>query len=191
MKKITITQALVEIKILEDRIYKSINDVPTLQTVLVDDEDQLGNLDKEKIEKNFQSYVDKTKQLIKNYRELKSAVSESNATETLTIGEETMTVAEAIVKKNTIQYDIQFVNKIKQQYTLDSERTTKKRQEVLRMQLENIKDDTKLKVNTEIIEPDNIEDIIKQMEDALSDFISSIDVSLNIHNATTTIEVDM
>jgi mannose/fructose/N-acetylgalactosamine-specific phosphotransferase system component IIB len=115
MGQITITRALAELKTLNARINKAIQDSSLIEvttgkkvvTGFKTNEDYI-----QKAKSTYQSIID----LIKYRDTIKSLIVKSNAIETVTIGGVTYTVAEAIEHKNGIVNKVNLLNKLKMEF---------------------------------------------------------------------------
>ena len=121
-----------------------------------------------------------------------------------------MTVAEAIERKTSIQYDELLLDKMKNQYVAATSIVERENNRV-DAQLDELiatlvgKDSQKKlseddqrnveipyrKANEyELVDPLNLNDKIKKLEAEIDDFKSNVDTALSISNATTFVEVD-
>lgn len=101
MENISVSRALVELKTLEKRIEKTLNDLQPV-TVMIGTRFEAGISGREEFEKNVTSSYQSLMALVARKRKIKSAVVKSNATTTVNVSGEIMTVAEAIERKNSI-----------------------------------------------------------------------------------------
>ncbi len=106
-EKMTLTRALVQLKLLDKRIHKA-KDVSFI-TYKVGDE-----IKDPKCEP--QAAMDSIKSLIERYSDIKSALMAANAATTITIGEEEMSIASAIEKKKTIEYQKELLTSMTKQF---------------------------------------------------------------------------
>jgi len=113
--KMTIHRGLSELKTLDDRIEKSMNDIKPAGVMqkgkLVD-----GVYDKEDFVKDAKSRLQATKDLILRKTAIKTAIVESNSKTTVTIGEKSMTVADAITEKDNVILRKKVIDSLERKY---------------------------------------------------------------------------
>ena len=116
VEKMTIHEALSELKILGSRIEREIayaNFVITNKH----SNDKINGQSIDEYKTNVSSIYQKIRDLIRRRTAIKKAVVKSNAITEVTIGDETMTVAEAIEYKNTgIDYLVALNTKLSNEY---------------------------------------------------------------------------
>ena len=115
MRKISITEALNELKLYDSKITKAITNA-TLCGATKKSSDKVGVVKKEDFEYRAKASYQSVTDLIANRNTLKSAVVKSNAVTEVTVVDKVMTVAEAIERKNSIEYDETLLNEMKRQY---------------------------------------------------------------------------
>ena len=129
MRKISITEALNELKLYDSKISKAIGNAK-LVGAAKKSSNKVGVVTKETfIEKSKTSYQSIT-DLIENRNALKSAIVKSNATTEVEIAGKKMTVAEAIERKNSIQYEVDFLTEMKRQYAVSTDTVNKENKKV-------------------------------------------------------------
>lgn len=205
-KKISLHRALSELKMLTERI-----DAATKNVVLVranrKSNEKIDGMPIEEFQKDMQSSYDKVISLIAYRNRLKALVVASNAQTTVKIGTVTMTVAEAIERKQSIQMEKEVVEKLRRQYHRAITQVTEANEalpEKLETYLINIlgskekqsQDEVKLHTETfmkrneyELIDPMNVKKIIETLTGQIEEFESDVDAVLSESNATTFIEV--
>lgn len=205
-KKISLHRALSELKMLTERI-----DAATKNVVLVranrKSNEKIDGMPIEEFQKDMQSSYDKVISLIAYRNRLKALVVASNAQTTVNIGTVTMTVAEAIERKQSIQMEKEVVEKLRRQYHRAITQVTEANEalpEKLETYLINIlgskekqsQDEVKLHTETfmkrneyELIDPMNVKKIIETLTGQIEEFESEVDAVLSESNATTFIEV--
>ena len=202
-RKMSITEALVELKTLDSRITKATNK-SWCAVVKCKDEKDPKTLDAvETIKANYQSVTD----LIAERAKIKSAIVKSNAVTEVTVAGETMTVAEAIERKSSIEYEKDLMRSMQHQLVgCISEVTNENRKVATRFDgiLEklvgsdrnNISEEHKAIAETYrqanevmLLDPLSLEAKIEAMEKRITDFESNIDVALSMSNATTFIYI--
>ena len=210
MKKITVTEALKELKLYDARIKKAIENGVYVGAAKVSS-DKINFKTKDAFsadaKASYQSVVD----LISNQAKIKSAIVKSNAETSLEVNGVKMTRAEAIERKKSIIHEKTFLDELKAQFSkamMTMDRENKK----VEAQCESIalaaagKDSDKKVKGDEIesvtekirrlnefglVNPLNIEKVITSLESDIDGFESEVDVRLNLSNATTFIEVDI
>lgn len=206
-RKMTIHAALGEIKKLKQRIEKGTSNAVFIGN-MKKSADTVNNYAhnkdefKEIVAANYKSLED----LINNLYEIKSKVTLSNTLTKVTVGQEEMTVAEAINRKDLIEFEKTLLRKMKSQYDKIVAETTRRNEEVeynLNDQVTAlVGKDPKAKDNLtgfmeqyrnnncwENIDPLDLKVKIDALEERISDFETNVDVALSTSNAITTIEV--
>ena len=141
---------------------------------------------------------------------IKKAVVKSNAVTEVTIGDETMTVAEAIEYKNTgIDYLVSLNNKMINEYSNVKANVTRangdalierandhvirlyggKEKDVSASVIEEARTNFINMNSLDIIDPINVDKEINNLTDYIDNFRSKVDSALSVSNATTIIEV--
>lgn len=114
--EMTITRALSELKMLDKRINRTIDEA-VLGGLVIGKHIQNGFQNQEEVEKKAKADDQSIQALIKRRNAIKSAIVVSNATTTIEVAGVSMTVAEAIERKTSIDYDIRYLRKLKKVYT--------------------------------------------------------------------------
>ncbi|WHX45188.1 hypothetical protein QNH35_01415 [Bacillus pumilus] len=114
--EMTITRALSELKMLDKRINRTVDEA-VLGGLMIGKHIQHGFQHQEDIEKKAKADDQSIQALIKRRNAIKSAIVVSNATTTIDVAGVSMTVAEAIERKTSIEYDIRYLRKLKKVYT--------------------------------------------------------------------------
>ncbi len=202
---LSIARALVELKTLDARIHKMI-DQTTWTLYKTKNKNYLMNEDdfKKKTLSEFQSLND----LIKRKNMVKNAIVLSNANTTVKVGDQVMTVAQAIEYKNIIVYKQILLDNLKRQRQMVVVDSENHRQKVQMKIDENIKiicgkdskpDSNVLQTVTdgitkgdpiELFDPLNLEEVIKKLETEIEEFTANIDYVLSESNALTLITVE-
>lgn len=209
MRKISITEALNELKLYDAKITKAITNATFCGTAKKS-ADKVGVVKKddfvERAKASYQSATD----LISNRNTLKSAIVRSNAITGVEIDGVPMTVAEAIERKNSIEYDETLLNEMKRQYanattTVDKEnkKVDNKVDELLTTLIgkdsdkklskedqEAVEKPYREKNEFEFVDPLELYEKIQALEANIDGFKSNVDTVLVLSNATTFIEVD-
>ena len=209
MRKISITEALNELKLYDSKITKAITNAKLLGATKKSS-DKIGVVKKEefieRVKASYQSVTD----LIANRNALKSSIVKSNAITEITINGKTMTVAEAIERKNSIEYDEQLLNAMKTQYVAATSSVDKENKKVdtkvdeliqtlvgkdsdkkiEKDAIEAIEKPYREKNEWELVDPIKIFDEMLKLEAEIDGFNSEVDTRLVLSNATTFIEID-
>ena len=156
------------------------------------------------------SYIDSIKQLIKNRAILKSKIVEANAKTKVIIANKEYSIAEAIERKNSIEYDKELVKILseilenaKSKVLNHNQMVENEVDEMIKAQLENEnKSQKNISKETEtlremllsnkeyrLINPLNLEKIIDELNTEIEEFESEVDVKLSIINSNTFIEI--
>lgn len=208
VRKISITEALNELKLYDAKIQKAISSHKYVGAEKKSS-NLIGVMTKEKFIENakagYQSVVD----LISNRNKIKSLIVKSNAITEVAINGKVMTVAEAIERKNSIEYEIDLLNALKSQYSSASNIVLKENAKVdtqIDKLLETLigKDSDKKTTKEDqaaitepyreknefaLIDPLGIFDKIQKLEEDIDGFNSQVNTALVLSNAITTIEI--
>lgn len=111
MEEITITRALAELKLLDSRINKKINES---EFVFFISKKNKNNINQDTLVANSKSAIQSISDLIERRKNLKSAIIMSNSSTEVTLGDEVMTVAEVIERKQLVEYYKAFLTRMKQ-----------------------------------------------------------------------------
>ncbi|WP_028580489.1 hypothetical protein [Desulfogranum japonicum] len=207
MNKISITRALVELKTLDKRIQKILENLEPV-TILTGSKMEVGIKSKEDFEKNTKSSYQSLTDLIERKRKIKSAVVKSNATTEIYVANEKMTVAEAIERKSSIETEKnirkclaeKYFKKIKQ---VENHNANIKSQLFKLLQATYSKPETEIskddydriavpfKENNEakLIDPLEIKNKLQSIEEQIDIFESEVDIALTESNSRTEIEI--
>lgn len=209
MRKISITEALNELKLYDARITKAIDNA-IFCGAAKKSADKVNFIKKDDFPERAKACYQSATDLIANRNALKSAIVKSNAVTEVTINDKTMTVAEAIERKNSIDYDEMLLTEMKRQYASATDTVNKENRKVDNKVDELIstlvgkdsdkkltKDDQEAverpyrdKNEWEFIDPLKLYDRIQALEADIDGFKSKCDIALSITNAVTFIEVD-
>jgi hypothetical protein len=207
-KLMSVSRALVELKTLEKRIQKLINEFKP-NDIAVNNKLRVNmNMSKEEFAKSVTADYQQLKDLITYRNAIKSAVVFSNAMTKVTIGKQEMTVAQAIERKTSIEIDelfVQHLNEWWSRYTNDVDKLNATLPARLDKLLEATFSKESAKVKTEeyeavakpfmernqavLIDPLNIREKIKELEDSIVEFKKEVDISLTESNARTEITI--
>jgi len=110
MENITITRGLAELKLLDSRIKKKILDTDFVYFI---SKKNKSNLNPDTLTCNAKSSLQSIQDLIERRKKLKSSIVMSNALTTVKLGDEVMTVADVIERKQLVEYYKDLLNKMK------------------------------------------------------------------------------
>lgn len=209
MAKMTLTQALVELKKLDSQIKRSTSQqfigYVTGSGIWEKTSDR-RHADKAQAEKAYQAALDQVQSLITRRTTIKSAVVQANATTKVKVGDVEMTIAEAIERKNSISIQQSLLGTLIKQHAevvntvtrLDHQTNTEISQLRETLSSTGKLDDTKLKQGSEdimtkqkasLVDPNKLSELIDKLTAEIEDFLSNVDVALSVANATTEIDV--
>ena len=203
---ISINRALAELKTLDSRIFKAIQGT-TYVGISVGKKPILGYKDNAEFEIDVKSKYQSAKDLIARRNTIKSLIVNSNASTKVNIGAAEMTVAEAIERKSSIQYDAQLLNKLKSDYAkaLNKHDTENER---VKQRLDNLLEqnfgrDSKAKNDdvesiskpflaqneARLVDAISIKNEIDKLDAEIDEFITNVDYVLTEQNTLTKIEI--
>ena len=206
---ITITEALRELKLYDNKINKAINSVMFVGSKKKSS-DKVGVVNVDKFNQDaisgYQSVID----LMENQDMVKKAVVQSNAVTTVEINGIKYTVAEAIDTKKKIENKKLFLGILKAQYATAQNSVIRENKRVdtqidnmlekyvgkdsdkkiSEMDFSVISDPYRERNEFELVDPIKIADKIKELEDFIDGFESEVDVKLAISNSITHIEIE-
>ena len=204
MSSLSIARALVELKTLDSRINKLINNSNYIICKTKNKNYQYIEDDfKKQVESEFQSLND----LITRRDKVKNAIVISNSKTEVEVAGRRMTVSQAIEFKNTIQYKRAILETMKRQRQYATVESESHRQKVQQKIDDNIRivcgkdikpDATTIQTITEsisksdpieVFDPINLDKVIKDLETEIEDFSANVDYVLSESNALTQITV--
>jgi len=214
MRKITLTEALAELKLLDKKIDKKINKLRS-NASLVDykiGKSQVGSMShktEDEIKREGQALLQSLMDLIANRKQLKAKIAETNAITKITVAGNEYTIVEAIERKRFLEKEKTVVNLLMHEYenvreqVLDiNERAKDEVDRLLESRLstdsknQNAKEiDELMKVllmnkEAQIIDPLNIKETAEKLNEEIEQFEKNVDIALSIVNAKTEIEID-
>ena len=208
MRKITITEGLTELKLLDSRINKAIVNA-NFCGAAKKSSDRIGAVSKDAFKERCSADYQSVTDLIKNRAELKSAIVASNAMTKITVNGVEMTRAEGIERKASIEYEQNLLQKMKLDYSAATTLVDKENKKV-DQKVDDLlttlvgKDGTKklapedqeavekpyrAKNEYELVDPIGLYDKIQKLEADIDGFLNNIDSQLVLSNATSFIEV--
>jgi len=204
--KMSIHQGLAELKLLDSRINKAnqqaifckVNKTTNLKI----DGLSVDEFNKKVINASFNKVSD----LISRRKVIKTKIVESNATTKIIVGDDTMTVAEAIERKSSILYEKQMVSNMIDQFNkahahvnrTNEDLVSQAEQHVLQFFNDKEADSEEVKkmnesfINSrklEVIDPLGLRDKIENLQKSIEEFELNVDYKLSEINATTFVEV--
>lgn len=204
--KMSVHRALGELKTYDDKIRKALAEKFVIANKKSNE--KIGSKSLTEYKEELKGNLQRVKDLVENRKRLKSVIVMSNAKTVVTIGGEQYSVAEAVERKNFITVEEDILETIRAQYN-SSMRMIEKANNELPSKLENylasilgekaqrkieeIEEYTKAFENKhkyELVDPNNISDYIKELDESIMKFKTEVDYVLSESNATTFIEVD-
>lgn len=209
-RKMSITEALRELKLYDGRIMKTLYNSKFVAAAKKSSP-MIGNGSVARVDfvkaalADYQSVVD----LINNRDKIKAAIVQSNATTSVEIGGKTYTVAQAIERKTSIKYERELLNAMGSQYASAHNIVESKNEQVdekINLLLQNlvgkdsakkiteadisaVADPVRQRDEYELVDPLGLAEKVRVLNDEIEAFESEVDVKLSISNAITFIEV--
>ena len=216
IRKMTLTEALAELKLLDKKIDKKLRELYNTEENPVIDYKVgknknlvLSNTDEETFKRKAQGILDSLKALINNRKKLKGKIAETNAKTKVNVAGKEYTIVEAIERKNNLPMEEELLRKLVNQYSVVqnrvqsiNERAEEEVNRLLEAKLSNESKNTpaeeikKLKeillsdMSAEIYDPLNLKEYIENLDNEIEEFRRNVDVALSIINAKTEIEID-
>lgn len=202
-----IHKALCELKILDDRIVKAINDCPYVgitKTAAKRVGSQSVAEFSETVKSGYESAID----LIARRKAIKSAVVKSNASTTVRIGDKEYTIAEAIEMKNHgLEGEKRLLRFMVTRLTEAESRIERTKADLEARADAFVRDQTGTKdtkgadilqmrqdyiamQDVELVDPLHIRDVIKDLDEKINTFMSEVDSALQTSNANTEITIE-
>jgi len=145
--------------------------------------------------------------LIENRKRIKDAIVKSNAATNVTIAGKIMTVAEAIERKASIEFERNFLRILQDQFSQQNNLVEQqnlqlptKLESFLQATLGEKRDVATVKDLTKtfednnkyvLIDPNHIQDYIQALDKSINEFASQVDYTLSESNATTFFDVEL
>jgi hypothetical protein len=207
MNKISITRALVELKTLDKRIQKTLDNLEPV-TTLIGNKLEVGIKNKEEFENNTKASYQSLTALVERKRKIKSAVVRSNAITEISVANEKMTVAEAIERKSSIEIEKNIRKKLAGKYSdkikqiekhniniqgqifkLLQATYSKPESEISKEDYDRIAVPFKENNEAKLVDPLEIKKKLKEIEEQIDQFESEVDIALTESNSRTEIEI--
>ena len=210
MEQMLVTKGLNELKLLDSRILRRINEAEFISAAKLSVTNVNGKITKEEFKNRAKADYMSITDLIKRRNKIKSAIIQSNAVTMVEIAGKKMTVAEAIDKKSSITYEKALVQQLSAQYAEAIDRVNVENSRVdnsVEMLLvtaygkEGKEKITEASYNAIVapyraanefglVDALEAEKLIKTMTDEIEAFESEVDTCLQISNSITTIEIE-
>lgn len=209
MAKYSIHRCLSELKTLDARIKRAINGGKYISRKKKSAPKVImTTLTVEEFGKTASAAYDSATALIKRRADIKNAIVISNATTYVEIAGEKMTVAEAIERKTSIDYDKKFLKTLQNQYDTvlaDVNRSNESMESDLNEHISDMLGSDKTKIDAtlittvsetyraqnemEIINPLDLKNIIDEMTERIERFESEVDYKLSTSNSITEVDI--
>lgn len=203
--KMTVHAALAELKKLDQRIHRAtINGryVGYIKGLKATEKVYGTSQTREEFKVSAKADLESVTALINRRNAIKKAVTLSNATTTTEVGKITMTVAEAIEMKASIEYKKTLKRKLEMQYA-DALKAIEAAEIKVEANLNKILESMDKDANTKdfaedyrksngfnIVDPIDIKKVIDELATEIEDFEAHVDIALSVSNATTFIEIE-
>lgn len=203
MVKYNLHRALAEKKMLEKRILGILNSFEPVGTKKGSDSKVYETKTSiEDFSKDVKSKYQQIQDLIYNYNALDKAIVISNSITKVNIGNKEYTVADAIKRKDNIEFEQDLLRKMKQSHSKGLLNVNSKNLEVekrLDEQTINMGKQDKEQWSSvyrkqnewQIIDPIGVMQEIEKLELDIDEFLTEVDYALSTSNAITIIEVDL
>ena len=209
-KRMTITEGLVELKLYDNKIRKAITEAHLIGIKKKKD-NKIGTMLVENYEKKAKESYQSILDMMKNRDAIKRAIVLSNATTEVTINGKTMTVAEAIEKRNLNSSISYLLGKMETSLSNVENALLTKNADVdasaEKLLVSYYGKDAAKKVSKEdydsvvtpykeaneyvVVDPLDLRDKYEKLRDETDGFMSNVDSALSISNATTFIEIEV
>jgi len=205
-QSLTVQRALVELKLLDDRINKKIGTTKFVGSAVGDKLTLITGETKDSFEKDVKANTDSIFGLINRRAILKSAITVSNATTPISIFGQTVSVATAIDRKNSIGYEVALLNKMRKDYAeeiktiernnakmedtlskLTSDRTSSEKSKI--EEINQLQESYRKLNETKLYDVLGIVKEIENLSNNIAGFQSEVDLCLSESNNTTYIEI--
>ena len=208
MEKMLVTQALNELKTLDARIMRAINNATFVTSAKICEKNVTSNMSKEDFNANVKADLQSIDDLISRRKNIKAAIVASNAVTVVTVAGVEMTVAAAIERKTNIEYEKSLLKQMKNQYMYAKQKVDMKNNEmeaaIERLVATAFGKDSKTNIKSDdysaiadpykeknewaLVDPIDVLNQITKREEEIDEFLSSVDSQLQISNCTVYIE---
>lgn len=207
MKELTLTRALAELKLLDSKISKAIQELKSV-SYSVNNIVPEFRVTSDEFKANYNSQMQSIQDLRNNKVILKNALMKANAETKVTIGGKEYTILEALNRKTDISTESLLVQTMKKQLSAsianvnsinnsiesNIENTIRSKSASSGNQskdyIQTVRDSYKPQM-PELVNADVVEKLIKDKEEEISEFIAEVDYALSEINAITKIKVDL
>lgn len=207
MKELTLTRALAELKLLDSKISKAIQELKSV-SYSVNNIVPEFRVTSDEFKANYNSQMQSIQDLRNNKVILKNALMKANAETKVTIGGKEYTILEALNRKTDISTESLLVQTMKKQLSAsianvnsinnsiesNIENTIRSKSASSGNQskdyIQTVRDSYKPQM-PELVNADVVEKLIKDKEEEISEFIAEVDYALSEVNAITKIKVDL
>jgi len=215
MRTITLTEALNELKLLDKKINKKLRNLSSGNDRVLDvvkgnkDECVYSRMKVQDFKNEARSNLDSILALMKNRQELKSKLAEANAKCTVKIGSKEYSIAGAIERKKSIQFDKDLIiilqdilEQTEHQVNSSNDRVEKDVDKLLEARLgsdaKNVNSDEINSIREtllnpklmKLIDPLDLKKIVSDLNTEVEEFETEVNTKLTIVNSTNTIDVD-
>ena len=207
MKELTLTRALAELKLLDSKISKAIQELKSV-SYSVNNIVPEFRVTSDEFKANYNSQMQSIQDLRNNKVILKNALMKANAETKVTIGGKEYTILEALNRKTDISTESLLVQTMKKQLSAsianvnsinnsiesNIENTIRSKSASSGNQskdyIQTVRDSYKPQM-PELVNADVVEKLIKDKEEEISEFIAEVDYALSEINAMTKVKVDL
>lgn len=208
MEKMLVTQALNELKTLDSRIMRTINGATFVTSAKICEKNVTSNVSKEDFDTRAKADLQSINDLIERRKTIKAAIVASNAVTMVDVAGVSMTRAEAIERKTSIEYEKALLQQMKTQYN-NSFATVNRKNLEMEAAIERLVNtafgkDSKTTIKPDdyssiadpykksneygLVDPIGIFDEITKRDEELDAFLSTVDGVLQISNCTSYVE---
>jgi len=195
--QVTLTRALVKVKLLDKRIHKAVS-LPFITY-------QVG--EKKRLDDDFKANLNSAQDLIQEREKIKNKIQEANQKATVTLDGEVFSIAEVLEKKQTMKYLEALANNIERQildatYEIQSVNNDSQRRLDALLQanfgkdlkadsddITKISDTFNASNEAKLYDPANAKTKLDDLRERIDNFMSEVDLLLSEANATNYIEV--
>lgn len=210
MEQMLVTRGLNELKLLDSRIHRKIGEAEFVGAAKVSAVNINGKTTKEAYKMNAKADYQSIMALIKRRNQIKAAIIASNAVTMVEVAGKRMTVAEAIDKKGSIEYEKTLLERLNGQFrtavdtvTFENERVDcsieqllntaygkEGKEKITKESYEAIAGPYRNANEYGLVDALEAEKLIKKMNDEIQEFESEVDTVLQISNSVTIIEIE-
>lgn len=208
MEQMLVTKGLNELKLLDSRIKRKTEEGEFVGSAKTSAANINGKMTKETFKANAKADYMSITDLIRRRNAIKAAIIKSNAITMVEVAGKRMTVAEAIDKKDAIQYEKNLLEQLVFQYNIAITKVNKENEKVdlnietllitaygkegkdkiSQSSYDAIADPYRSANEYSLVDALDIENLIKKMKDEIERFESEVDTCLQISNSITLIE---